>query len=167
MPKMLPLIASCRECPNRREYSGSEQKCLLTDEVIPKDDSHIASFCPLGDYPAELIANMVRTIAHLRKPYQYSMPMTLIAHVATKIGVSIERDSTQVRLPLKDGSYVLLVWDYIRNLGEHVNEIHFKWGEDEYRLAPDTRPPKLWRKFVRPDIPRDDLWDELDLVTAR
>jgi len=57
MPKkVLALIGSCKECPNRSYYSGGVHECTKARTMLARDQEEtIPEWCPLTDYPSDAI----------------------------------------------------------------------------------------------------------------
>ncbi len=71
--KVLALIRSCAECPNKSYYSGGRSECTKAGALLPMatrtgpTPPPIPDWCPLADYPA---AAMQRERDRAREPEQ-------------------------------------------------------------------------------------------------
>lgn len=145
--KILALVPSCAVCPNRHYYSGGKYECTLVGETIV-NESGVAPFCPLADFPASTIANMQATISELREPYRHSLTITILSHVAAKLGVNLRADSN-VAIPLKDGNVVFLHYDSIKKIdaAHHRPEIQFVHDGKNYTLRVSEKPELFVQVF--------------------
>ena len=51
--KIVAVVSSCVDCPNRARYSRGRYECTRAEVVLPEDaDRRIPTWCPLDDYPA-------------------------------------------------------------------------------------------------------------------
>lgn len=62
MAKILAIIKTCKECPNRHYYSGGAYECELVHVMIPSD-TYMPSWCPLPNHPAAHIADLEQQLA--------------------------------------------------------------------------------------------------------
>lgn len=53
MTKIVQLVNSCKDCPNRHYYSGGTYECMKVQPSRLNDDMSIPAWCPLADYKAE------------------------------------------------------------------------------------------------------------------
>lgn len=52
MTKVVQLVSTCSECPNRHYYSGSTYWCMKAQPSRLNEDMSIPVWCPLADYPS-------------------------------------------------------------------------------------------------------------------
>jgi hypothetical protein len=64
--KIVQLVDSCRDCPNRHYYSGGTYECLKTGAYLPKSMA-IPTWCPLPDHPAQRISELEARVAQLEE----------------------------------------------------------------------------------------------------
>lgn len=66
--KVLQLVASCDDCPNKSYYSGGRSECTEVQTILPHNEGHkIPEWCPLVDYPSDAMERQRETISELRK----------------------------------------------------------------------------------------------------
>lgn len=159
-PKVLALVASCKECPNHSYYSGGSHRCTLVDQAI-LDLTTVAPFCPLSDYPARVIVEMERTILALRDPHRYGFGLTLLTHIATKLKLNLHANGLGLTISLPKGPReVYLGLDYVTGINPRPFEIAFTSGESKFRLTPDSSPPVLCEATDK----EGKLWTEHNLA---
>lgn len=50
MTKIVQLVNTCRECPNRHYYSAGTYECMKVQPSRLNDDMSIPDWCPLADF---------------------------------------------------------------------------------------------------------------------
>lgn len=158
--KIVLLVSSCGECPNRGYYSGGQLQCNLVNEIIP-DKNVVAPFCPLSDFPSSTIANMAATIRTLREPNKYGLNLAILSYVATKLGTLLGANSV-VTIPLKNGESVYLRYDSITKIDTQPYEIHFMCDEKRLRLSLGDKP-SLSEEVIREGFD-EPLWLRCELA---
>jgi hypothetical protein len=155
-PKILKLVNCCRECPNRH---GSE--CSLVNERIANIDV-VAPFCPLSDYPSQIIAGLALTVAGAREPHKWGLDYAVINHVAAKLGLPFNAGRTSITIPYNRNGEVgeaRLMSDYTINVDGY--SITFVDGDKKFKLSPDSSPPTLSIELKD----RPGLWESLLIST--
>lgn len=161
-PKILALVDSCKKCPNRRPYSGNTHECLLVDQKIA-DDSAIAPFCPLVDFPAQKLADLDNTVRLLREPNKYGLVLAVMSHAATKLKTTVT-DRHAIKIMLKDGTSVMLFPDHILSIDPmQAGEIEFMFDRRKFRLCPDGREPTLQEEGTIPGT-TEPVWTNRKLA---
>jgi hypothetical protein len=152
-PKILKLIESCGGCPNRKYYSAGAYQCSLVDQTIA-DDSKVAPFCPLADFPSQRIANLDSTVRLLREPHKYGLVFAIVAHVAVKLNTTVS-DRGVVTIALKDGTSIMLFPDHILSANPMKGgEIEFLYEGVKYKIYPDVlHGPELEKEVTIPELP--------------
>jgi hypothetical protein len=143
--KILGLVRSCGLCPNYEYYSGGVHRCKLVEEVVI-DNTVVASFCPLSNYPSDIMAQMEMTISTLREPHKHGFGVVLLGHIATKLKLNLDTNQLGLIILLNDagkGREVYLSLDHICEILVHPFEITFTSGLSVFKLSPDTRPVVL------------------------
>lgn len=160
MPRILQLVQSCGECPNRGYYSEGQYECKLVVQIIVNKEV-VAPFCPLPDYPAKTIADLARTVQMERDAHPYSFSYMTVAHVARKFNTLMTGRGTT--FTLKDGSTINLEFDHITAIEPQGTEILFLAGGKSYRITPDIKEPAL---YVEVKVPNkaDMGWTKLELA---
>lgn len=78
--KVLQLVDGCLECPRRVYYSGGVYECAEAGTHLPhrmeRRDSR-PGWCPLIDYPSDLIAERDQTINELRHQLKHARTAAL------------------------------------------------------------------------------------------
>jgi len=141
-PKITGQVTSCGTCPNYRYNSGGTYQCDLVDQIV-LDKNVVAPFCPLPDFPSQIIADMEMTIRGLRKPLEYGFGLTLLTHIAAKLKINVDSSGSGIAIPLKGGRKVYLALDYITKITLRPFEIAFTRERSTFRLSPDADPPLL------------------------
>lgn len=162
-PKVLTLVRSCGSCPHHVYYSGGAFECALTGEIVQRKDT-IAPFCPLADYPSRAIAEMETTIRAQQDSYQYGLAVTLISHVASKLGRRLHARGDSLDIPLEDGTAVSLHAACIESVAPWESVVTFKHRDDTYQLHPDSTPPRLYRALPKEEG-EEQLYEMLDIAT--
>lgn len=163
--KILALVTACKSCPNYHYDSGGRYKCGLADEHII-DANRVASFCPLADFPSRTIAQLERTVFALQNPGQYGFEYMLLAHCATKLRALFSSDGSSLQIPLRDETFVSLRFDHITKVETYPATLYFNHDDSQYKLHPDTDPPKLYTRYVRDDIDElrgREMWRDVHL----
>lgn len=143
--KITATTQSCDKCPYKRYRTAGRYECSKVEQDI-LDLTQIAPFCPLGDFPARIIAGMEQTIVRLREPYSHSLLLANLNHVATKLNLDLKPDGGGIDIPCQNGKTELVVCFDIRNIIEFDIRSHgftFVSGSETYRLMPDADPPRL------------------------
>lgn len=66
--KVLQLVTSCDDCPNKSYYSGGRSECTAAQTLLPFNEGHrIPEWCPLIDYPSDAMERQQETIRTLGK----------------------------------------------------------------------------------------------------
>jgi len=165
MPRILELILSCGGCPHYQYATSGRYDCRLVNQGV-NDKTIVAPFCPLPIYPADVIASMETTIDRLFEPYKFTLPLSVIEHVARKIKVAIVPNGRGLVLKLADETEVYLDFEYIIKLEiKQGAEIHFKAGDDTYRLFPDAVPPHLDKMYKCEGDEAEERWIHTKLAT--
>jgi hypothetical protein len=142
-PKVLGMTRSCGKCPNYTYYSGGTHVCSLVDKAVLEKDE-VAPFCPLPDYPSEIILDMQTTIVALREPLKYGFGMHLLTHVAAKLKRNLSSRGSGIQIPLKhEERSIYLGVHYITTITVNPFEIEFHYRDGLFRLAADGDPPEL------------------------
>ncbi|MEK7068600.1 MAG: hypothetical protein AAB964_02185 [Patescibacteria group bacterium] len=142
-PKIVKIVNSCSECPNYGYLSGGRHECRLVGHMV-LDNAVVAPFCPLADYPSQMIANMQTTILGLRKPLEYGFGLALLTHVAAKLKLNLRTNRSGIMIPFNKDCEVYLGLDYIRGIEVNPFEITFVGSRGSlFKLSPDADPPLL------------------------
>jgi hypothetical protein len=144
-PKILGQVTSCGVCPHRTYYSGSIHRCALVDEDII-NDSVVAPFCPLPDYPSDKLAQMQKTIEALREPLKYSFGMAVLTHIAAKLKLNLSAKNAGITIPFKDGTQdrkVFLEIGCVTGIDARTSEVTFTNDGKVFKLNIDGREPLL------------------------
>lgn len=64
--KIALRVSSCKECPNRRYYSGGRYNCAAVDAPLPEDMGY-PDWCPLPNDPAQLAARSTEALAAAKR----------------------------------------------------------------------------------------------------
>lgn len=99
MVKILALVKSCNECPNKHYYSGNQHSCSQLDtptytQVISRETLEkgwIASFCPLRDYPSKEIGGLEATVSALRDTNSKNLTLALFGAWASIFGGKVDQ----------------------------------------------------------------------------
>jgi len=156
---MLAFISSCKSCPNRKYASGGVYDCTLAHERIP-DAVGIASFCPLPDYPARIIAEQEATIRALRDQQSLSLTVGILSLIAMKLGVTLHPDYLGLTLECENGEKVFLHHDSF-GVTEFTLMVTFRDQGKNYRLSIGSEP-LLMVEVTREGI-KDPRWMQLSL----
>jgi len=159
--KVRGLVRSCGECPDYVYYSGGKHQCRLVEETVV-DKTIIAPFCPLADFPSQLLADMETTIRTLREPNKYGIVLAVLSHIATKLNENLN-DRGGLTISLKNGDSVSLWHDYITEVSVYPWAVHFVDGARRFKFFPDANPPELYT-LVTVSVAEEQLWQKLDLA---
>lgn len=165
MPKVLKLVQSCGDCPHCDYYSGGQFKCKLTGEVVV-DKAIIAPFCPLADYPSQMLASMDATIRVLRDSRQYMFATAVLSHLATRLNTVLGPNGV-VAIALKNGETLNVPPDHVTEVTMNpFCSVHFLSGGKTFKLYPDTNPPELSEKVDEVEINgvKEPLWRSCELA---
>lgn len=162
--KILRLVSSCGVCPNYGYYSGGVHQCRSVEEDV-ENPNVIAPFCPLADFPSEIIAGLDKTIKRLTNPYSYTLSLAVMSHVAAKLGVAFNSRGSSLMIPQEEGEPILLSFDYITDIKMGLGaEIHFIGSKREkFVLCPDSKPPSLRRELVEKGSNGEALYQDVRL----
>ncbi len=158
--KVLPLVTSCKGCPNRHS-----NECALVNERIA--DMHtVAPFCPLPDYPSHLIAQMETTISALSDPNKYGFSRMILAFIATKLTLNLSADGRSLVIPTTDDRQIRFDPEYVTKCETVPGlDIEFRFADGTFRLTPDTNPPTLSEAVMATiEGEQKQLWHPLGIV---
>ena len=145
-PKVLGQVTSCKECPNYVYYSGGDHHCRLVAETV-LEESIVAPFCPLPDYPSRTIAEMQTTILGLRKSSRNNFEMDLLTHIASRLKLNLHPSGTGMMISFNDHGRARDIYfgiEYIRGMVFRPLIIIFVYGDKTYKIAPDADPIILY-----------------------
>jgi hypothetical protein len=172
MTRILGLVRSCADCPNKRYYSGSQHECGAlssgTDStIIPRsviEDKTIAGFCPLITFPSREIAAMHTTIDVLSAKYPTNMFLAILSVLAGILKVQV---SPEYRIELKIISQrdfpegeIYISRDNITRVDLRENEISFLCKSTAFKLGYTEEGARLF-KFVDAEC---TLYEEVEMV---
>ena len=157
VPKIVALTQSCKQCPNYSYFSGGQSICSLANQIV-LEPSEIAPFCPLADYPSEIIASLQKTMNYHRHGYRHTLKSLVMTHIAAKLNCAVDPTGRHIKIPLRESSEVVVFTiDLVTQLSFDV--IAFMDTDDKrYILYVDGDKPILRRKVG------EDQWEDLSIV---
>jgi hypothetical protein len=91
--KVIGLVSSCKECPNRAYYSAGIYECTKVDARLPyNEEDKIPTWCPLSDYPASAIVDRDNTIRELRGQLDAIRDVSVIRDAADALQIYTGHD---------------------------------------------------------------------------
>ena len=159
--KIIGLVSKCEDCPNYRYYSGGKYICSLTGQIVPDKDI-IPLFCPLKNFPSDIISNLETTVRTLREPDKYNLAQKLMSHIATRLKTVVS-ESGVVTINLKDGSVVYLNPHYITKFEIIYCVVYFVYENIQFKLISESDPPIL-EKMIKKDDYDNPLSIRVDLA---
>lgn len=164
MPKILALVSSCKGCDHRKYDSGNRYNCDLVDEQII-DESCVAPFCPLTDFPSNQIAKLERTVQALQQSNDFGFYWAVMAFVVKKSGRTLSADGRYITFNQKEGDPVYLINDHIIEIDLQQGHIVFLHEKERYAFVTSTPPRLLREESYRIGDEDKKGWQEVSLET--
>ncbi len=84
--KIALRVGNCKDCPNRRYYSGGRYTCAAVDAPLP-DDMRFPAWCPLPDDPAQLAGRATEALESAKR----------VLAIATKEAANLDTSPSRLR----------------------------------------------------------------------
>lgn len=97
MLKIVQTTSTCKECPQRRYFSGGQYDCCAMDHAPLPADCVIPAWCPLPDHPGKLAAvadakarNTLEVVKDLRDALEKGGDLQWTKHVLGQAVADLE-----------------------------------------------------------------------------